>query len=122
MMSRLRSSCASALLARLRFRDVSPLENLRRPPRVGQVGYRRRSLAFVACRRVQRYFLARALPSSTSSGDVQRLRNPGLGAVSAWPVHASQVEKQLALRGGRDLDQPPVAQYVFVDLRLDPVQ
>ena len=37
--------------------------------------------------------------------------------------HAAQVEKQLALRlGGRDLDQPPVAQYVFVDLCLDPVQ
>src|SRR3972149_421138 len=34
----------------------------------------------------------------------------------------AQIEEQLALRFGRgDLDQPPVAQYEFVNLRLDPV-
>ncbi len=38
-------------------------------------------------------------------------------------LHAAQVEEELALRlGRRDLDQPPVAQDVLVDLGPDPVQ
>jgi hypothetical protein len=37
-------------------------------------------------------------------------------------LHAAQVEEELPLRlGGGDLHHPPVAQDVFVDLGLDPV-
>ena len=38
-------------------------------------------------------------------------------------LHAAQIEKKLTLRlGGRNLDQPPVTQDVFMDLGFDPVQ
>jgi hypothetical protein len=55
----------------------------------------------------------------------QRLRYlPHFGRVQrvAAALEAAQVEEELALRLGRgDLDQTPVAQDVFVDFRLDPV-
>jgi len=48
----------------------------------------------------------------------------GVGRIALQALlHRTQVEEQLALRlGGRDLHHAPVAQDVFMDLGLDPVQ
>jgi hypothetical protein len=49
-------------------------------------------------------------------------RNVVAGHGRETPLHGAQVEEELALGlGGRHLHEPPVAQDVFMDLRLDPV-
>ena len=96
---------------------------------VGQVADRGQDFALLAWLRIERNVLPgqpRLHLEHLFGLDAEILRDARsfLARQRARPgLHAAQVEEQLPLRlGGRDLDQAPVAQNVFVDLGTNPVQ
>ena len=133
MMRRLRSSSFAS--ARLRpvgavRRGLGALEDLHRLVLgVGEVGDRRHGVAVVVRLRVERDVAAgeaRLHLDDFLGLDAEVLRDRPRLLVDERGrarLHPAQVEEELALRLGRgDLDQPPVAQDVLVDLGPDPVQ
>ena len=109
-------------LARTRLKDMHRFARM-----VGEIGDRGKHFVIIAIA-LQRQVVPRQ--ARLHFAHFFRLDAQAVSNVSDLPraeclavrLHATQVEKQLALRLGRgQLDHPPVLQDVLVNLRLDPV-